>query len=128
MRDDWKKAKTVITEEMAHFPCPDHHSLANRAFIRAHLEDWGGASEDAQQVSSCCIPHLPVFTHVRIKSLEVQPSVVGYVAKAIAHVGQGESAAGIRTFDLALLHCSLEEIGFLLLLRVRVLVADAYCC
>ncbi|KAH0836360.1 hypothetical protein J3R83DRAFT_7913 [Lanmaoa asiatica] len=54
-------------------------------------------------------------------SLEVQPSVIGYVAKAIARVGQGESQAGIRTFDLAFMHCSLKEIAFLLLIRSVIL-------
>ena len=55
------------------------------------------------------------------KSLKVLPSVIGYIAKAVARIGQGESQAGIRAFDLTFLHCSLQEIPFLFLICVRVL-------
>lgn len=127
MQDDWKKAETVVTEEMIHFSCPNHHSLTNRALIRARLQDWRGALDDAQQVHSCCVFQLLVFTLIRVKSLKVQLSVIGYIAKAIAHVGQGEFQAGIRTFDLAFMHCSPEESAFLLLIRVRVLVLYVPC-
>lgn len=60
---------------------------------------------------------MPLF--IRAKSLKVQPSVVGYIAKAIARIGQGEPQAGIRAFDLAFIYCGLEEIPFLFLIRVR---------
>lgn len=58
--------------------------------------------------------------------MKTQPSVIGYIAKAMVRVGKGEFQAGIRAFDLAFVHCNLEEVAFLLLIRVRVLVLDPY--
>ena len=121
MQGNWNEAETVITEEMTNLPHRSCHSLANRALVRARLQDWSGAYDDAQQVRFCLVFHLPVF--IRTKSLKVQPSVIGYIAKAIVRIGQGESQAGIRAFDLAFMHCSLEEIPFLFLIRVRLLYA-----
>ena len=119
MRGDWKEAETVITEEMSDSSNRSNNSLANRALVRARLQDWSGAYDDAQQVRFRRVLHILVFS--RAKSLKVQPSVDGYIAKAIARIGQGESQAGIRAFDLTFLHCSLKEIPFLFLIRVRAL-------
>jgi hypothetical protein len=121
IQGDWKEAETVITEEMTHSSNRSNNSLASRALVRARLQDWNGAYDDAQQVRFCCVLHMLVFS--RVKSLKVQLSVDGYIAKAIALVGQGESQAGIRAFDLTFLHCSLKEIPFLFLIRVRALYA-----
>ena len=68
-----------------------------------------------------------MFMRVCIKSLEVQPSVIGYIAKALGHIGQGESQAGLRIFDLAFMCCNPEETAFLLLIRVCVLVVNLDC-
>lgn len=120
MQGDWKEAERTITEEIAHSSNPGCHSLASRALVRARLQDWNGAYHDAQQVSFLRISHSLVFTCVHPKSLKVQLSVIGYIAKAMARVGQGESQAGIRAFDLTFMRCNLAEIPFLFLIRVRV--------
>ncbi|KAG9318946.1 hypothetical protein JVU11DRAFT_1061 [Chiua virens] len=106
MQDQWMNAEIAITEEIGRLSSSsssNHYALANRALIRTRLQDWNSAHNDAQQ------------------SLKVQPSVVGYIAKAMACVGKGESQAGIRTLDLAFMHHSREEGSFLLLVRSIIL-------
>lgn len=62
VQEDWKGAETVITEEMTHSSCPSYNALANRALVRARLQDWDGAYDDAQQARSRSISHPLLFT------------------------------------------------------------------
>jgi hypothetical protein len=43
---------------------------------------------------------------------------MGYIAKALAQIGKGESEKAIRVFDLAFRICSPNESNFLLLIKV----------
>ncbi|KAI6045486.1 hypothetical protein EDC04DRAFT_2598785 [Pisolithus marmoratus] len=52
-----------------------------------------------------------------IKSLEIQPSSIGYIAMAVALLGQGDQEGALRTFDLAFHDCEVQDNRFLLLLK-----------
>ena len=52
------------------------------------------------------------------KSIKIQPSVIGYIAKSIALVGKGEKHAGYRTCDIAFEHFHSTHVSFLLLFKV----------
>ena len=66
MQGDWKEAETVIMEEMTHPSNRRDNSLANRALVRARLQDWSGAYDDAQQVRFRSALHLPVFIRAKV--------------------------------------------------------------
>ncbi|KAF8548919.1 WD40 repeat-like protein, partial [Imleria badia] len=57
--------------------------LASRALVRARLQHWDAALEDAE------------------KATQLQPSVIGYIAKSIAHVGKGERHKAYEACDIA---------------------------
>ncbi|KAI5980416.1 hypothetical protein EDC04DRAFT_2618677 [Pisolithus marmoratus] len=52
-----------------------------------------------------------------IKSLEIQPSSIGYIAMAVILLGQGDREGALRTFDLAFHDCEVQDNRFLLLLK-----------
>ena len=54
------------------------------------------------------------------KSIEIEPSVIGQIAKSVALVGSGERHKAYRTCDIALLRFHPTYITFLLLIKVRV--------
>ena len=66
MQGDWKEAETVITEEMTHPSSRSDNSLTNRALVRAHLQDWSGVYDDAQQVRFRSALYLPVFILAKV--------------------------------------------------------------
>ncbi|KAI6008658.1 hypothetical protein EDC04DRAFT_3095226 [Pisolithus marmoratus] len=73
--------------------------LANRAFVRARLKHFVLAMKDAKE------------------SLQIQPSPIGYIAMAIALLGQSDREGALHTFDLAFHDCEPDDIKFLLLLK-----------
>ncbi|KAI6014940.1 hypothetical protein EDC04DRAFT_645744 [Pisolithus marmoratus] len=89
----------LLSEEMTSASGPNHHLLANRALIRARWKHFAHAIEDVKG------------------SLQVQPSPIGYIAMAIALLGQGDREGALRTFDLAFHDCELHDIRLLLLLK-----------
>ncbi|KAI6017080.1 hypothetical protein EDC04DRAFT_486331 [Pisolithus marmoratus] len=78
---------------------PSHYALANRALIRVRSKQVALAVADVKE------------------SLQVQPSPIGYIAMAVALLGQGDGAGALRTFDLAFHDCQVHDIRFLLLLK-----------
>ncbi|KAI6100118.1 hypothetical protein F5141DRAFT_1204922, partial [Pisolithus sp. B1] len=96
---DPTETETLLSEEIAGTSSPSHYLLANRAFIRAHLDHVALATEDAME------------------SLRVQPSPIGYIAMAVALLGQDDGEGALRIFDLAFHDCELDEIRPLLLLK-----------
>ncbi|KAN0078113.1 hypothetical protein V8E55_010170 [Tylopilus felleus] len=78
--DQLATAEALLTSESSN---PSHHLLINRALVRARLEEWDAALIDAET------------------AINMQPSVMGYVAKSIAHVGLGERYKGYHTCDIA---------------------------
>ncbi|KAI6115213.1 hypothetical protein EDD16DRAFT_1075436 [Pisolithus croceorrhizus] len=96
---DPTETETLLSEEIAGTSSPSHYLLANRALIRAHLDHVALATEDAME------------------SLRVQPSPIGYIAMAVALLGQDDGEGALRIFDLAFHDCELDEIRPLLLLK-----------
>ncbi|KAH0826723.1 hypothetical protein J3R83DRAFT_5127 [Lanmaoa asiatica] len=99
MRKDWTNAEAVLTEEITQSSSPSYHVLANRAFIRAHLEQWPAAQCDAEE------------------SLVIRPSAIGHIAKAMALIGKGEGEAAIRLFDLVFGYCGSDDNKILLIVK-----------
>ena len=60
--------------------------------------------------------HLSVSKSLRLAR---RPSLIGYISKAVALVGQGEKELAFETFDLCFRDCGADEIRFLLLIKVR---------
>ena len=52
------------------------------------------------------------------KSIKIQPSVIGYIAKSIALVGKGDKDAGYRACDIAFEYFRTTHVSFLLLIKV----------
>ena len=99
---------------------PSHHVLASRALIRARLQDWDAALVDAKKVLVVLIPRSLTVTLIYSKAIKIRPSVIAYIAKSLAHVGNRERDKAYRTCDIAfeLFHSS--HTSFLLLIKVRV--------
>ena len=60
----------------------------------------------------------PTLTSIHIKAINIQPSVIGYIAKGIAHVGNGEKDKGYRACDIAFERFHSSHVTFLLLIKV----------
>ena len=92
--------------------------LVNRALARVHSGHSDQAIEDAENVSR----HL--FTYTRTcnlnvcKSINIRPSVNGYIAKSVALISGGKKAEGCRIFDLAFRHCDAMSVDLTLLIKV----------
>ena len=69
-----------------------------------------------------CLSHL--FSHtlalttIYTKAIEIQPSVIGYIAKGVALVGKGDRHGGYRTCDIAFERFHSSHVSFLLLAKV----------
>ena len=102
-----------------------HFELASRALVRRHLGEWDAAILDAKEVPSSYYAHTPALTQIYIKSLKIQPSFIGYIAKSVALVGKGEKAAGYRACDIAFEHFHASHVSFLLLIKVsKILIGN----
>jgi len=52
------------------------------------------------------------------KAINLQPSIIGYIAKSIALVGKGERHNGYRSCDIAFERFHSSHVTFLLLIKV----------
>ena len=94
------------------------HTLAHRALVRARSKRWEMAIGDAKEVSNLGnLTSYVVFTIIR-QSIKVQRSIIGYIAHAIALVGNGEHESALRAFDLVFSEGLPSENKFLLLIKV----------
>ena len=84
--------------------------------MRARLRQWDAAIADATQVFDYLLSH--VLTLIYIKSIKIQPSVLGYIAKSVALVGNGEKYKAYRTCDIAFQRLHSTHVAFLLLIKV----------
>ncbi|KAF8415520.1 hypothetical protein L210DRAFT_3585881, partial [Boletus edulis BED1] len=82
---------------------PNHHVLASRALVRAQLRRWDAALVDAEM------------------AINIQPSVIGYVAKSIALVGKGEKYKCYAACDIASEYFHSSHVSFLLLIKAIIL-------
>ncbi|KAH7908863.1 hypothetical protein BJ138DRAFT_1115465 [Hygrophoropsis aurantiaca] len=97
---DLTKAEEALSEVIK-ANMNDHNAFTNRALIRAHEVQRDRALEDAQM------------------SINILPSVLGYVALSIALTGQGRSEHAMQAFDLGFVVCKddVNIIRFLLLIK-----------
>ncbi|KAH7904324.1 hypothetical protein BJ138DRAFT_934634 [Hygrophoropsis aurantiaca] len=79
----------------------DHNAFSNRALVRAHRFQWDVALADAQM------------------SINIRPSVIGYVALSIALCGQGDVGDAMHSLDLGFIdgNGSVDTIRLFLLLK-----------
>ena len=52
------------------------------------------------------------------KAIKIQPPVIGYIAKSVAHVGKGEKNKAYRACDIAFERFHSSHVSFLLLVKV----------
>jgi len=97
---------------------PSHHALASRALVRARLRQWDTALTDAEMVCIALLSHALILISIYSKAIKIQSSVVGYVAKSMALVGNGESHEAYRTCDIAFERFHSSHSTFLLLIKV----------
>ena len=95
---------------------PTHHALASRALVRARLRQWDTAIADATEVLIPLLPH--ALSLIYIKSIKIQPSVIGYIAKSVALVGNGEKHKAYRACDIAFERFHSTHVTSLLLIKV----------
>ena len=93
-----------------------HHALASRALVRARLLQWDQAIADATEVFLHLLFHALILIH--IKSIKIEPSVVGYIAKSMALTGKGEKHKAYLTCDIAFERFHSTHATFLLLVKV----------
>ena len=79
-----------------------HHALASRVLIRTRLRNWDTALVDA---------------NLSPKAVETQPSAIAYIAKSLAHVGNGDGNEGYRSCDIVFAHVHLTQVTFHLLIK-----------
>ncbi|KAG2137140.1 uncharacterized protein EDB93DRAFT_1330725 [Suillus bovinus] len=82
----------------------DYNSYANRSFVMARKSDWDCALDDA------------------LKSMSIQPSLMGCISKGIALCGKGQLYGAMRAFDLAFMFVDADSDATHLLLLIKAIV------
>ena len=116
--DQLETANALLTAAITQSRNPTHHVLASRALVRARLRLWDAALVDADQVLVPLFSHTLSLTSIYTKAIEVQPSVIGYIAKSVALVGNGDRYSGYRACDIAFERFHSSHVSFLLLVKV----------
>ena len=110
----------LLTATITAFSRPSHHVLASRALIRARLQDSDAALVDAKKVLVVLIPRSLTLTLIYTKAIKIRPSIIAYIAKSLAHVGNEERHKAYRTCDIAFEYSRSSHTSFLLLIKVRI--------
>jgi hypothetical protein len=117
--DQLENVDALLTAAIPDPRNPNHHVLASRALVRARLGQWDAALVDAEEVLHVAVfSHTLTLTSIYTKAIEVQPSVISYVAKSVALVGNGERHNGYRACDIAFERFHSSHVTFLLLVKV----------
>ncbi|KAG2346471.1 hypothetical protein BDR05DRAFT_959376, partial [Suillus weaverae] len=97
---DLATADRLLTQEI-NADSNDYNSYANRSFVMARKADWNRALDDA------------------LKSISIQPSLMGCISKGIALCGQQQFQDAMRAFDLAFIFvdADLNKTRLLLLIK-----------
>lgn len=116
---DLSSIEKLFTEDVLRPSNPFHcaRALAHRALVRARLKQHDMAIDDAKKVNFHHLRFHAVLTTAR-QSIEVQRSAIGYIAHAVAHIGNGEHESAMRIFDLVFSECTPSENRILLLIKV----------
>ncbi|KAG2346823.1 WD40 repeat-like protein [Suillus weaverae] len=97
---DLSIAEELLTQDI-NTDANNHTFYAHRSFVMARKHDWDCARQDA------------------IKSINIQPSLIGYISKGIALCGKGRIPDARVAFDVASMYTDQnpETIHFLLLIK-----------
>ncbi|KAG1793190.1 uncharacterized protein HD556DRAFT_1527681 [Suillus plorans] len=107
---DLSTAEELLTQDINTNP-NNHNSYAYRSFVMARKHDWDHALRDA------------------INSINIEPSLTGYISKGIALCGTGRVPDARAAFDVASMYTNQdsENLHFLLLIKAITLFnADQY--
>ena len=66
----------------------------------------------------CSHVHMLMLTLICAKSVNIQPSTIGYIAKSVALVGNGEKHKAYRACDITFGLARSSQIRFSLLIKV----------
>ncbi|KAF8551265.1 hypothetical protein OG21DRAFT_303087 [Imleria badia] len=107
--DLWKynqlaDTEALLTAAIATPQNPSHHLLAGRALVRARLRQWDAALGDAE------------------KSIKIESSIIGYIAKSVALVGKGEKHKAYRACDFAFDHFLPSPVSLRFLLLIKAII------
>ncbi|KAF8548191.1 hypothetical protein OG21DRAFT_1489599 [Imleria badia] len=121
--DSWKQAQlsdaeVSLTVTSGH---KNRHALAIRALVRAHMRLWDLAIDDAEKVGLHLLSRTLILIPCNPKSINIRPSTIGYIAKSVALIGNGQKEDGLRVFDLAFRHCPPTYVDLLLLIKAVIL-------
>jgi WD40 repeat protein len=111
-------AESLLTAAIPESRNTSHHILASRALVRARLKQWDAAIADATEVIVTLLSRVLLLIYT--KSIKSQPSVIGYIAKCVAHVGNGDKHKAYRACDIAFERFHSTHVTFLLLIKVCV--------
>ncbi|KAF8127988.1 hypothetical protein EV363DRAFT_1171410, partial [Boletus edulis] len=117
--DELEDADALLTVEVTRSPHTVHHLLASRALARTRMQMWDEALLDATMVVLALLSRNLTLTPIYTKVINIQPTVIGFVAKSVAHVGKEERYKGYRTCDIAFEHFHSSHLSFLLLVKVN---------
>ncbi|KAG2745543.1 hypothetical protein P692DRAFT_201868462 [Suillus brevipes Sb2] len=93
-------AEDLLTQEID-ADSNHHHCYASRSVIRARKLDWDNALQDA------------------VKSIAIQPSLLGYISKGIALCGYEQLWDAVEVFDLAFIFSNHDLITVNLILLIK---------
>ena len=116
-RDQLENAEVSLTASINHSQNPIH-VVASRALLGTRLQRWDEAVLDAEMVFFCPFTRTLTLTLGYMKALEIEPSLMAYIAKSLAHAGNGERDKAYRTCDIAFEHFHSSHVTFLLLIKV----------
>ena len=120
--DHLENAEASLTASINQSQNPSHHLLASRALVQTRLQKWDAALLDAEMVIFTLLTRTLTLTLLYTKALEIEPSLIAYIAKSLAHVGNGERDKGYRACDIAFERFHSSHVTFLLLIKVCVFV------
>ena len=116
--DQLENANVLLTAAISESRNSNYHALGSRALVRARLRLWDAALVDAERVLVALFSHTPTLTSIYTKANEIQPSIIGYIAKSVALVGNGDRQSGYRACDIAFERFHSSHVSFLLLIKV----------
>ncbi|KAF8554674.1 WD40 repeat-like protein [Imleria badia] len=98
-QDQLANTDALLTAAIPDSQNPSHHALASRALVRARLQQWDVALVDAEM------------------AIKIQPTVISFIAKSIAHLGMGEKHEAYQACDIAFERFHSAHGNFILLIK-----------
>ena len=114
-----------LTKAIHNSQSQTHHALTSRALVRARLLQWDQAITDATEVFLHLLSHALIL--IQIKSIKIEPSVIGYIAKSVALAGKGEKHKAYWACNIAFERFHSTHVTFFLLVKVCIPRASLLC-